>query len=176
MDDKLTEQIARQIEAAFANTPYPGDENISNHEREDLDEDFKGKHWRDIPPKSLFAHRSDLGFFTTEAFRFYLPAFVLGVLRHFDEVDTLTYNLIAYLCPDPYRGFPDPPKLDYEARLKQRTVDFTPDQAAAVQGFLKAYQTLHPERFEGSAISILLDSALPFWEAKIKDNAIKRPT
>ncbi len=98
---------------------------------------------------------------------------MLGVLQHYNEVDTLSYNLIAHLCPDPYRGLPDPPKLDLESRLRQRTADFTREEAAAVLAFLKSYQVLHPENFGQGLYRDLLDSALPFWEAKVKDNVDK---
>ncbi len=173
MTEELTQQVTRQIEEAFADTPYPGDENMSTSATEGLDEDFHSKHWRDVPLKSLFTHRGDLMFFTPAAFRFYLPAFMLGVLKHNSEVDTLGYNLIAHLSPDPYRGLPDPPKLDFESRLKQRTADFTSDEATAVLAFLKSYRVLHSENFEQSLYGDLLDGALPFWEVKVKDNIAK---
>ncbi len=54
MADRI-KRVIREIEEAFADVPYPEDENISPYEPEDV-EAFRGRHWRevsvDLPPES----------------------------------------------------------------------------------------------------------------------------
>jgi hypothetical protein len=168
MSEKLAQHIARQIEEAFATTPYPGDDDIGWDGIEDV---LRGKHWRELPLDVLYRERGELSFLTATGFRFYLPAFMLGVLRHYDEVDTLSGNLIASLCPDPQSALPDPHKRDTSGWLAQRTAQFSPDETEAVLAFLKSYRTLQPENFDEAVYSVLLDSALQFWEAKAHNNS-----
>lgn len=82
-----TESLKDQIRKAFVHAAYPGDENLRGSNQGDepylLEEEFKGKtDWR-----SLDAHFIDqapdgfgtaLSFFSSEAFRFYLPAYLIA--------------------------------------------------------------------------------------------------
>src|SRR5215469_13519814 len=100
------EAIVDQIAAAFDAVPYPGDDHLRNSNEGDepflLEQDFKGKSdWRALDSKFLdqapdgFA--TALSFFTHEAFRFYLPAYLIadlrGQLQRADPVFYLTHGL-----------------------------------------------------------------------------------
>lgn len=100
------EKIAEQILSAFNSNEYPGDSNLrrSNEGEEPflLEDEFKGKtDWRTLEGEFLdlapdgFA--SALSFFSDEAFRFYLPAYLVadlrGQLRHVTPVFHLTHGL-----------------------------------------------------------------------------------
>jgi hypothetical protein len=93
-------EVIAAIEAAFADVPYPGDEQVrggDDHTEEDLDtggligRSFRGRHWRDIAPDVL--HRNallgSLVFMRPAVVHFYLPAFLIASL-HDDEVQEQT--------------------------------------------------------------------------------------
>jgi len=98
--------VTSQIAAAFASVEYPGDWNLSGSREGDephlVARDFKGKSdWRsldaafiDLAPDGF---ASALSFFSDEAFRFYLPAYLTADLRgqllHADPVFHLTHGL-----------------------------------------------------------------------------------
>lgn len=81
-DDKgLIDGLIQEIQQAFSDVMYPGDDklviNPNHYEADDVERDFKGKHWKAITLKVLYEHRLSLVLFTPEAFRFYLPAFII---------------------------------------------------------------------------------------------------
>jgi len=61
MSEDFARQVAQQIEAAFADTPYPGDANIGWDGIEDA---LRGKHWRELSVDVLFQERGELSFLT----------------------------------------------------------------------------------------------------------------
>jgi hypothetical protein len=99
-------QVKALIESAFAQSEYPGVwclvDSAQGDEPGSVAEAFTGKtDWRtldpyfiDQAPKGL---GSSLSFFSDEAFRFYLPAFMLadidGKLQQADPVFSLTHGL-----------------------------------------------------------------------------------
>ena len=82
------DEIRQHIESAFAAVPYPGDHQISydtsGHHLEcaQVAEFFRGKHWQQLTLHDLRDnYRGDesacLCFMSPEAYRFYLPAYML---------------------------------------------------------------------------------------------------
>ena len=169
MSEKLVQQVADQIDKAFADTPYPQGEHIG---WDGIDDTLRGKHWRDIPLDIIIRERSELSFLTPAGFRFYLPAFMLAALRHYDEVNTLSGYLVASLSPEPQKDLIDPTKPDYTDWLRKRVAPFKLDEAEAVWAFLKSCRLLHAVDFNNSPYGDLLDGALQFWEAKVNSTAI----
>ena len=92
-DDVAAHEIAREVEVAFRDVPYPGDEDLigsPNHwESPEVLDSFQGRHWRGVPLTVLFTHRLSLSLFSPKAFLFYLPAYLIAALLHSEEVDTL---------------------------------------------------------------------------------------
>lgn len=79
------------IEKAFCDVNYPGDENLVNssygEEPELVKQHFRGKKdWRIINAEELDLDGA-LSFFSDEAFRFFLPAFLIA-----DINDALSFN------------------------------------------------------------------------------------
>jgi uncharacterized protein DUF6714 len=105
--------VVQAIEEAFADTPYPGDENIvadtsgTHLEAERIKSAFAGLHWHDVPVETLKENRSALAFFSAAGYAFYLPAFMRFAVDEFEAADVIPGELIFTLTP--------PEKLDLEA-------------------------------------------------------------
>ena len=85
-----TDALIEQIRRAFADVPYPGDEDLAvdsyGEEPDALERAFRGlDDWRVLDPAFLDdapeGWGSALSFFSDAAFRFYLPAFLVAHLR-----------------------------------------------------------------------------------------------
>src|SRR5215203_3227293 len=112
MEDAMNElatksQEIQEIQDAFAQRPYPGDDNIAlrrsdcpGYEGEEVWEIYRGKDWREI----LQAGReldlsSSLSFLTFEGFVYYLPAFLtlaLDVDGPFGLGESLVFKLWSF--------------------------------------------------------------------------------
>src|SRR5262249_25260855 len=81
---KRDRELARKIEAAFAAVEYPGDDNLVNipihWSCEDIPEEFRGKHWKNISARLAYWYRTELPCFTPSALHFYFPAFLIASL------------------------------------------------------------------------------------------------
>lgn len=120
-------EIAKGIESAFADIPYPGDDNIverlivdgremGDPEREEIADAFRGKPWRDLPREVILYHYDSLPFLTLEAFRYYLPAYLITALNE----DGLNRDFVVFNL-----NFPE------------RCNGFSPQQKLAVRAFLE---------------------------------------
>jgi hypothetical protein len=102
-DLEVERDIAREIEDAFATVTYPGDDKLVRypdyHESDDVVEGFRGKHWRDMSLDVLSEHWFALGLFSPEAFRFYLPCFLIAALLHSDVTGILWETVFLRLTP-----------------------------------------------------------------------------
>jgi hypothetical protein len=73
------------IMAAFADTPYPGDDRLTvyNPSGRDYDETFqllRGRSWRDMPVVEFICGDTPIPDLTPEAFHYYTPALLLASL------------------------------------------------------------------------------------------------
>lgn len=145
------EELIQKIEVAFADVPYPGDDNIGIHLE---GEAYVGKtDWRKIPLDFLLGYGTTLLDLTPEAVQFYLPAFMCATLHHpevFHPSDVVIYRL----TPNEY-GF-----------VEEMVPLFTTSQKSAVVEFLELYPVLFPY----DAHALLEDSkaelqrAIHFWK------------
>jgi hypothetical protein len=100
------EAVIEQIASAFAAVEYPGDWCLRGSNEGDephrVEQAFKGKKdWRALDPafidRAPDGFASALSFFSDEAFRFYLPAYLIadlrGQLEHSNPVHHLTRGL-----------------------------------------------------------------------------------
>ena len=144
------EAITKQIDEAFAGGKYPGDWCLQDSNEGDesflLEEEFKGKDdWRALNSSFLDqapdGFSSALSFFSVEAFRFYLPAYLIADLRNelkaVDVVFRLTHGL------DDSSRYEQVNPLRYgertwfeEARYKFAV--FSQAQVSAIVAYLKA--------------------------------------
>ncbi len=104
-DLALTRDIAREVEEAFANVPCPGDDRLlaypDYYESDAILEVFPGKHWRELVFKIPPEHDVSVKLFSPEAFRFYLPAYLITALLDPPELGIfLEYTLGSLTPPD----------------------------------------------------------------------------
>lgn len=71
-----------QLDEAFGHLPIPSagrlirDDCLYGLEASEIHEKFRGRHWRDLNVGDLLGEADSLAYFTPEAFRFFLPAFI----------------------------------------------------------------------------------------------------
>jgi len=141
---KKLKQLKEDIIEAFKDVPYPGDDNIAANKRDEYLEDlakFKGKHWRDLTFEFLVPFGSDTVFFTTEAFRFYLPAFLIISAEFYYESDAVSDNIIRDLVL-PFEGEREPWLTD---EFHKRFDGLTAKQKRAIRSFLEFIRDEYPE-------------------------------
>ena len=133
--------IRLRIEEAFADVPYPGDGRIAPHdcgECRSIREALQGTHWRDWADKPVTEIRrnAELALLQPEALRFFLPAFLIAVLREPGPAQWILEQLFFLLsCKDEKRR----PAL--EAFLKQ----LTHGQLEALLSFVEWVEAEIPE-------------------------------
>ncbi|MEP7292247.1 MAG: DUF6714 family protein [Chloroflexota bacterium] len=162
-------QVVSEIQNAFQNTPYPHDNDIGRDEYEgqELWKPLQNRHWSEVPLELIKRYRDELSMFSYEGFRFYLPAFMLAILLHPDEVDTLHSNLLVNLTP-----------LDYVSRqmnsslkttnsglegFRRRAKLFSQQEGTAIIAFLNFYKQEYSEEYPVRELK-LVDGALDFWK------------
>ena len=102
------DSLARKISSAFATVPYPGDDSLTDssygEEPAALVEAFRGKtDWQaldsDFLDKAPDGWGSALSFFSPDAYRFYVSAYLIADLRGELELSDPTSRLCAYVTP-----------------------------------------------------------------------------
>jgi hypothetical protein len=135
MSDKGYQILIQEIESAFADVAYPGDDNLVKsleyYDNLKVVIDFKGKHWKEISLKNLLKHRFDLPRFTPEAFRFYLPAFLISSLHGEAGGEIIGHVISSLSQPISERA----EKEEFLNILKA----FDSKQRAALKAFIRAY-------------------------------------
>jgi hypothetical protein len=156
-----------EIRAAFTTACYPGDANLRGSdmgcEPYEIEAVYKGRDdWRELD--AAFVDRAGLGFLSPEAFRFYLPAFLLADIAGALMTETPWFRLS--------HGLDDVGKIDrVNPRLygeltwfeeqSARFAAFTPAEARAVVGYL-AFVLARDGDISGT-IAQAIDN---FWRAK----------
>jgi hypothetical protein len=158
MRKSTVEDLAKEIESAFQDVTYPGDDNLvyDNSGRywdvREAAQAFKSQHWKTIPLKVIVSNRDHLPFLTPAAFHFFLPAFLLASLLHPVEADTLNDNLIYLLTP--------PDETDRRKNwLLSIANKSSSEQKAVIIAFMKFKMEEEPAMYEDDA-----KVAIEFWK------------
>jgi hypothetical protein len=148
--DKLArETLKAQIRRAFASTPRPDNSRLRGSDMGDepflVEREFRDKHdWRaldvafiDLAPDGF---ATALSFFSAEAFRYFLPAYLLadidGLLLHSDPAFHLWHGLDDAKASIPVNPRLYGPRTWLEA-MSERFSLFTVDEARAIVGYLE---------------------------------------
>jgi hypothetical protein len=150
------EQTEAAIIEAFADEPYPGDEALTlppqDWRTEEIQGDFKGRHWRDVPPELLNKQGSWLQVFSPAGRRFYLPAFMLLTLNQLLEKGSFHWVLFALDPPEQMGWF----EREYGA--------YTPAQKKAIRLFLE-YVRDEPEDLRSDR-PVAQDALARYWASE----------
>lgn len=130
-----TEAIIEQIRDAFLDVEQPSrDALFNNHccECAEVSEAYAGKRWTDISLDDVLRGR-ETALLSASAWRYYLPALMIWVIRAPDEVDVLLDNLVYQLEPPADgRGVPE--------WFRERAVGFSARQRLAIVAYLNWYR------------------------------------
>ncbi len=153
---KATE-VKKEIEDAFKNVKYPGDEHLlhpQSYEESEV-EDFKGKHWKswkDLSREIINSNYSTLSFLSPEAYPFFLPAYMIHGLENPDS------NVLMFTVYNLTASAPSEPRL--REYFLSRVAKFTSEQKKAITSFLKCVEEQYEEYSLGDA-----DEALQsYWK------------
>ena len=121
------------IETAFADVPYPGDNNIADHEDclecDDVRAFFRGKSWRDLKFPELHDFHESLSHFTGPAFLYFLPGYMIACLDDWNLSDMIPYSVIRI------GGYGDDTEAAKSEARENRQV-FTRNQREAIAAWL----------------------------------------
>ncbi len=130
------------ISEAWSDAPYPGDDAIAydqsgqHLERAQVAEFFRGKRWKDVTLAALRSYRGDasacLAFMSPEAFRYYLPAYMLIALDDYAEADAIADSALNMLTPGELREY-----------WNERAKGFSQRQRGAILSFLNYLDAHH---------------------------------
>jgi Family of unknown function (DUF6714) len=164
VSDENRTALVNQIQAAFETEPYPGDDRLVNSrggyhlEANQIAAAFQGKHWRQLDLRFLFPQRQSLYFFTPEAFRFFLPAYLLASLGG-KRVATDVRETVLFSLMPPKKGSKE---WDWFAA---RIEPLSSEQKMAITEFLKYLQRHFGHRLRFGEIDALLDC---YWSRFVK--------
>jgi hypothetical protein len=154
--------LKEQIITRFSDIAYPGDDNITVHrgrhlEKEEIARHFRGRRWQEI---SLEGLQSDypgdasacLAFMTVEAFRYYLPAYLLILIDDFGHADVVYDSTIRKLTRS---GDPAEKQLFHE-----RFDAFSDQQKSTIAQFLERMSFHHGGQRAVDFAKVAVDS---YW-------------
>jgi hypothetical protein len=158
-------QVKKKIEAAFADVPYPGDENLvrsTNPENLDAAKFFKGVKWWDWKdrPSELLSPKINgyLFFLSPAAFRYYLPLYMIQALVDYNRSDLLPGEVISSLAP--------PDKEHINKHVTKRISLLTTAELEAIHHYLEFFRREHGDDFATWPI----DAAIVNIQQAIKNN------
>lgn len=129
--NSLAQTAKTKIRDAFANAEYPGDDNLVTDGGCDpgcreIAAAFRGKAWDSISTQMVREYNGALPLLTPAAFRYYLPAYLLGCIDSRQKVDFAWDSVITHLTP--------PWKSEF---FTERAEGFMDLQADALVAFLR---------------------------------------
>lgn len=163
--DEAAEALREEIEAAFGDIPYPGDDNLYHHfdpsECAHIRRIFTGKRWVEFKDRPMQVwddgYRMVLPFLSAGAFCHFLPLFMLACVFNFKETNPMGADLIMMLTrKDDDVGF----SADYDSNL----MPLSRRQLDVVLAFLRFMDRRH----EGEVWTIPVADAIRSVEGFIK--------
>lgn len=124
----------RQIETAFTDVAYPGDDRMLHpdcYDDMDIAAFYGGTSWRDIPATTIAHENAALSFASAAAFQYLIPAYMIWTLETIDTGDGSIEHTLWSLDPDFSNGRFRDFQLSKFALL-------TPEQRSAIKAFLAA--------------------------------------
>jgi len=152
MNADKEQRLAAKVANAFSNAEYPGDGRIvvsDTYGTEDLSAALSGKQWAHLSVTELRHTVEEIGLLTPEAYRYFLPAYLIASLIHYDESDIVPDMVILLLTV--------PAESGKDIRFMERHEGLTIDQKRAIREFLEYLAEEHGREFlhdePGTALS-----------------------
>ena len=106
----VREVLIGRIEQEFGRACQPSAEElvkknaIRDDETVEAENAFQEKHWRSVYLQDLMFTQA-FSIFTPKSLAFYLPAYMLAIIKHYEECDILVDRLLHFLTPSCYENF-----------------------------------------------------------------------
>lgn len=143
MNQEEIAALERQLEEAFGDLPVPAEDelvydNSGDHfECNQISARFRGRHWRDLTIEDVTEEPDALAFLTTEAFRFFLPAFIRVSLLEPERADRIPTHVLSSLAR--------PADREWWAERKQSLLETARARRIPEQVILELAPTDEPE-------------------------------
>ena len=122
-----TQELEHSIRDAFRNTPYPKGKLTDTYDDEGVAEYFSGTTWSEHSVSNLRHHVAALSFFEPDAFRYFLPAFMLAELENREVADVIKESIVfSFGEPEGY----------WVSMYEKRISLFTKEEKIAIMSFL----------------------------------------
>lgn len=164
---RLEDEATASIRGAFASAPQPAPVDVQNDHCPECQATaacFAGKRWQDVTVATLLDPRPSPALLTPAAFRYYLPAFMIGCIEAPRALDVIPNDVIGQLAP---------PNAKTTGRTGDCLHDITVPQAAAILSFLRIFEmrerienAASEETLEWAHVSRPLARAIAYWTAR----------
>ena len=175
--DQARQTLLAKIIASFQDVPYPGDDHLllptEVSESPEVRKEFTGKTWREISPgigKDGVMHYAPdaLDWLSPEAFRYYLPAYLIVCVEDIKRADVIPEILITRLSP--LKGQADANLSNVaERRFEQISATFSQNQKNVIGEFFQYLFDSDPEirTFrESDYFNAAVDGIIEYWDIK----------
>ena len=144
MEDKAAADLVQEIEAVFLKTPMPFETNLITSRQSDEEAEyaltFRGLEWHKIHPDLLVECVEALNFFTAEALRYYVPAFMRAHLYGYHDADavfTLTHGFYKDEKIDALMSKYPVNKFDSEKYAREQLSLFSREERIVIIAYLR---------------------------------------
>ena len=145
--------LVREIEGAFADVEYPGDERLvydssgKHLECAEVADALRGRDWRSLSVEELSYSPSNLNFMTAEAVHYYLPAYLTASVLSYSAAGAVPETLLWILKSPPATQTTDQRAFaSFADRLTSR-------QKAVIRSFLEYLRDEHGADFPWGDVS-----------------------
>ncbi|MEZ4671890.1 MAG: DUF6714 family protein [Anaerolineae bacterium] len=155
MIDETYNELASEITIAFEPIPYPGDDpkvvgnwwELSN---------FLGKKWKEV---SLEDVNTNWGphHFTPKGLAYYLPAYLIAILLHPEQVDKLAREAVLKVL-SPTKG------EDGKIHKLPFSNELTSNQIKCIHRFVEAFGQIYPVWIKEWDYQEILQKGLEYWQ------------
>lgn len=143
MKPNNADELRQCIKDAFADTVYPGDQNIAtnpNHcdECRETDDFFKGRHWQELsgPNQKLQTGWGGLSFLSPPAWRYFMPAYLMVGIGGGEYAEDAAWSALYALSP------PTENLADY---FQERASGFSAARQDCLAACAAAFSEMEPE-------------------------------
>jgi hypothetical protein len=173
--DVLLDAALQSIQDAFADTPYPGDNNLINYPAQgdeplEVREIFIGKKWQEITVEDIGVnYPAHLSFLSARGFCYYLPAYLSVLIADINELDVVLDSIVWGFVN---REREDKHDLRWRQEQRNRFKNLTGHQIQVVEQTLRFVRERNPEYFEEEEIRQAVEGLRYFTADNYPDQSV----